>query len=198
MNGSTQRACASGDVSENGVIILSPNKRLNGIDHAMPCLVLSKPSKGRGGQEKYNIKLAHPYNSEHWVHSQQFSIKCASDNEKYVKQVEAWYMKEYRIKSMGYLAVDPVLHLNDCDASQMTSNVNVVRGKWINSLNIECKVDAFDGAKWHTATIVGFRKDNNKVKIHYDGFKDKYDEWINVWNEKKIAPQFTHTVPDVY
>ena len=64
-----------------------------------------------------------------------------------------------------------------------------IRGKkdnnWIHSLKIKDKVDVFDGKydkRWHVTTIlkIEHQDDLTKIFIHYDGWPDRFDEWINI------------------
>ena len=46
------------------------------------------------------------------------------------------------------------------------------------------------------ARIVNLDKDNNKVKIHYQGWKDKYDEWLLEDSDRIINDVFTSVSSD--
>eukprot|EP01084_Bolivina_argentea_P279447 477750_1 len=46
---------------------------------------------------------------------------------------------------------------------------------------------------WSVAQIIDIK--NNKIKIHWCGWREHYDEWINKTNKKRLAPLHTHTFP---
>merc|ERR1712130_401030 len=48
---------------------------------------------------------------------------------------------------------------------------------------------------WYTGSIIDIDDDNNQIKIHYDGYSDKYDEFIDK-NSDRIELLNTHTVGD--
>ena len=42
--------------------------------------------------------------------------------------------------------------------------------------------DSLDqSAKWFTSKVVDVDEKESKVKIHYDGFSDRRDEWIDLY-----------------
>eukprot|EP01084_Bolivina_argentea_P132673 234132_1 len=56
------------------------------------------------------------------------------------------------------------------------------------------KIDVYDDEytnQWHVCTIIEYNNDN--IKIHYDGYDEQYEEWINK-TSKRIAPYNTHTL----
>jgi hypothetical protein len=60
----------------------------------------------------------------------------------------------------------------------------------------QLQVDVMDcHGKWYQAEIREFRDD--QVLIHYDGWPDRYDEWI-VSDSDRIEPLFARTAPDVF
>jgi hypothetical protein len=62
--------------------------------------------------------------------------------------------------------------------------------------NRQLLVDVMDcRGKWYQAEIREFRDD--QVLIHYDGWPDRYDEWIGRDSER-IEPLFARTAPDVF
>ena len=68
---------------------------------------------------------------------------------------------------------------------------------WRKFLNIGDKVDTKDSStkkryisKWFEGEIVA--KIDNRYKIHFHGWKPRFDEWVEC-NSEKIMPLYTHT-----
>eukprot|EP01083_Nonionella_stella_P113917 336301_1 len=58
---------------------------------------------------------------------------------------------------------------------------------WLRYLHLADKVDVYDRHKstsgWYIGTIVEIETSNDtpmRLKVHYDGWADKFDEWINI------------------
>ena len=61
---------------------------------------------------------------------------------------------------------------------------------WQKKLKVGMKIDARDrGKKWYRATIVVIMRRSypTKVKVHYEGYGDKWDKWLNV-RSQNVAP----------
>merc|ERR1719242_227423 len=78
-----------------------------------------------------------------------------------------------------------------------------VHKNWQNYMFPGKRVDVFDHSmdkKWYKGRVTTIGTSDNgqtgKVKVHYDGFNPKYDEWLNIHSEH-LARIFTHTTRDV-
>eukprot|EP01084_Bolivina_argentea_P071066 129247_1 len=62
------------------------------------------------------------------------------------------------------------------------------------------KLDVFDKKKWYSSEVIDIKKEENKiieVKIHYDGYSENYDEYLQI-DSQRMATLNTHTAPDPF
>merc|ERR1719242_1146657 len=94
----------------------------------------------------------------------------------------------------------PPMFRDDYDPEEWMRNDKHIA--WRNYLLKGKRVDVFDHSmdkKWYKGRVTEVGTANNGrsgyVKVHYDGFNPKYDEWLCVYSEH-LARIFTHTMRD--
>jgi len=69
--------------------------------------------------------------------------------------------------------------------------------QWLQQLHIGSLVDALDvESKWYTGYVTNIDAKSShtvKVKVHYDDWEDRFDEWIEL-ESGKLAPYRTHAI----
>ena len=71
---------------------------------------------------------------------------------------------------------------------------------WLKQLSIGSYLEVQDTLKhWCVACIKEIDDNGNRIKISYDGWDEKWSEWINTTsNLDRIAPLPTHTAPCIF
>merc|ERR1711997_252082 len=82
--------------------------------------------------------------------------------------------------------------------SRPTDSHLPVIGQWRQRFEVEMRLDIYDRSMsaWYQGRVKELGTEDNgyagKVKVHYDGYVERYDEWLNC-NSKYLAPIFKHT-----
>merc|ERR1719471_365077 len=74
------------------------------------------------------------------------------------------------------------------DVLKVTRSPRPLTRNWLKNLEVGDRVDALDYTNhWFTAEIVQKKRENGKAtyKIHFDGWEDKWDEWI-AWDSGRL------------
>jgi len=74
------------------------------------------------------------------------------------------------------------------DVPKVTRSPRPLTKKWLKNLDVGDRVDALDYTNhWFTAEVVQRKRDSgkNSYKIHFDGWEEKWDEWI-AWDAGRL------------
>ena len=71
--------------------------------------------------------------------------------------------------------------------------------EWRNTLQVGSLIDCLDDSldinkHWFAARIIDVGSDYNKILVHFEGWSERWNQWINRFNKKKIAPIHTYTM----
>ena len=82
--------------------------------------------------------------------------------------------------------------MNTNNVIDILKSQQAVHNYQINDL-IEC-YDVHGNSKWYTCVVIDIDKNANKIFVHYCGWNNKFDEWIDLnYDQKRLAIYKTHT-----
>merc|ERR550525_252020 len=96
------------------------------------------------------------------------------------------------------------VHTLDSDDSDRDSSdrplidMSRERDQWRERFEVDLRLDIYDRSMsaWYQGRVIVLGTEDNgytgKVKVHYDGYVERYDEWLNC-NSQYLAPIFKHT-----